>query len=349
MAAAAAGHGFFYPSMWGSSHGSGSFTNPTGTSNGTANPSSTSVSQLPNMSPTSTSNVKENRDNNSYEPPHASPPISASSSSPYGYPSSPSKCDVKSVHNIKSEHNFSNRSEASENYKTHEPRKSLGEAEDVNYGNRTEESPAGGYSPNNNNHFDSDKDEMPNTHNSADGGYESTNRHPNYHFNPQNTSTSAYSGHAISGSGNTSSGHLMKRPEGTNRSNTHEKGEARRNNSDSFSPIPNNRPTSPSAYNSSSLSSAGGAYPYIGSAHHQSSPHQTSNLSSPLYGAYSTCGSLFASSKTYHNSSSSSKNKSIKGKPNSSGKNKEQNMFEFGKLNILRWKLPSISWLTIIA
>ena len=68
-AAAAAGHGFFYPSMWGNSHGSGSFTNTNGSSNG-ANTSSNSVSNIPNMSPTSTSNTKENRDNNSYDPPN---------------------------------------------------------------------------------------------------------------------------------------------------------------------------------------------------------------------------------------------------------------------------------------
>ena len=111
-AAAAAGHGFFHPSMWGSSHGSGSYTNSTGASNGT-NLSSNSVSNIPNMSPTSTLNTKENRDNNSYEPPHASPPVSVSSSSPYGYPSSPSKCDVKSVHNIKSENILSNQREVS--------------------------------------------------------------------------------------------------------------------------------------------------------------------------------------------------------------------------------------------
>ena len=74
----------------------------------------------------STLNTKENRDNNSYDPPHASPPVSASSSSPYGYPSSPQKCDVKSVHDIKSEHNFSHQRETSENFKNNQPRKSLG-------------------------------------------------------------------------------------------------------------------------------------------------------------------------------------------------------------------------------
>ena len=323
-AAAAAGHGFFYPSMWGSSHGSGSFANPTGSSNGTTNPSSNSVSQVPNMSPTSTTNTKENRDNNSYDPPHASPPISAASSSPYGYPSSPSKCDVKSVHNIKSEHNFSHRNDMNENFENHQTRKSLGGAEDVEYSNRAEASPAGEFSPtNNNNHFDSEKEEVSNAHNSADGGYENSNRHPNYHYNPQDSNTSVYSGHAISGTGNTPSGHLMKRPEGTNRSNTHEKGDSRENDCGTYSPPPNNRPHSPSTYNTSSISSTGGANPYIGSSYHQSSPHQASSLSSPLYGSYSTCGSLFASSKSFHNSSSSSKSKSIKGKPNSSGKKKE--------------------------
>ena len=317
-AAAAAGHGFFYPSMWGNSHGSGSFTNTNGSSNG-PNTSSNSVSNIPNMSPTSTSNTKENRDNNSYDPPHASPPVSASSSSPYGYPSSPPKCDVKSVHDIKSEHNFSHQRETSEN----QSRKSLGGAEEVEYDNRRGESPTGEFSPtNNNNQFDSEKDEMPNTHNSAEGVYENTNRHPNYHYHPHDSNTSAYSGHSIPIAGNTSSGHLIKRPEGTNRSNTNEKGENRDNECGTYSPIPENQPPSPSAYNSSSISSTGGAYPYLSSTHHQSSAHQATNLSSPLYGSYSTCGSLFASSKSFHNSSSSSKSKSLKGKPNSSGKNK---------------------------
>ena len=321
-AAAAAGHGFFYPSMWGNSHGSGSFTNTNGSSNG-PNTSSNSVSNIPNMSPTSTSNTKENRDNNSYDPPHASPPVSASSSSPYGYPSSPPKCDVKSVHDIKSEHNFSHQRETSENFKNNQPRKSLGGAEEVEYDNRRGESPTGEFSPtNNNNQFDSEKDDMPNTHNSAEGVYENTNRHPNYHYHPHDSNTSAYSGHSIPIAGNTSSGHLIKRPEGTNRSNTNEKGENRDNECGTYSPIPENQPPSPSAYNSSSISSTGGAYPYLSSTHHQSNAHQATNLSSPLYGSYSTCGSLFASSKSFHNSSSSSKSKSLKGKPNSSGKKK---------------------------
>jgi hypothetical protein len=323
MAAAAAGHGFFYPSVWGSSHGSGSFGNSAVSSNGATNHSSTSVSQMPNISPTSTSNVKENRDNNSFDPPHASPPTSASSS--YGYPSSPSKCDVKSIHNIKSEQNYSNRSEGGENFKTHHQRKSLASTEEADYSNRAEASPSGGFSPtNNNNHFDSDKDEVSNTHNSADGGYENTNRHSSYHYHHQDTSnnsgSSAYSGHTVSGTGNSSSGHLMKRPEGTNRTNTHEKGENRENDCASFSPTPDNDPPSLVPYNSPPITSSVGAYPYLG-ASHQSSPHPTSSLSSPLYGSYSTCGSLFASSKSFHhNSSSSSKSKSIKNKPNSSGK-----------------------------
>ena len=327
MTAAAAGHGFFYPSMWGNSQNSGSFGNSAVSSNGAANQSSTAASQMPSLSPVSTSNIKENRDNNSFDPPHGSPPNSGSSSSPYGYPSSPSKCDVKSVHNIKSEHNFSNRSEnTGENFKLHHNRKSLTAIDEGEYTKRTEASPSGGFSPNdNNNHFDSDKDEMANTQNSAETSYENTNRHPSYHYHNQDTSnnscSSAYSGHTISGAGTTSSGHLMKRPEGTNRTNTHEKGKDRGNENGSFSPVPENEPLTPLPYNSSSInSSVGGPYPYLSSVH-QSSPHQPPSLSSPLYGAYSTCGSLFASSKSFHNSSSSSKSKCMKKNSNSSGKN----------------------------
>ena len=315
MAAAAAGHGFFYPSMWGSSH-PGSFGNSTSSNGGGATHSTTS--QLPNISPTS--NAKENCDTNSFE--HASPPNSATSSSPaYGYPSSPSKCDVKSAHSIKIEHNLSSRNEG----ETHPHQKSLATTANAEYNSRSEASPSGGFSPtNNNNHLNSEKDDLPAAPSTESGGYENLNRHHSYHYHQQDTGPSTYNGHTISGNGNSSSGgHLMKRPEGTNRTNTTEKGENRDNPDDgSFSPTPD-RLQPPVLCNSSSISSVGAAYPYLGSAH-QSSPHQisssSSSLSSPLYGSYSTCGSIFASSKTFQSSSSSSKSRSIKSKANSSGK-----------------------------
>ena len=181
-------------------------------------------------------------------------------------------------------------------------------------------------STNNNNHLNSDKDELPTTAapSTEGGNYENINRHHSYHYHHQDTTSnnscpSTYNGHTISGTGNSSSGHLMKRPEGTNRANTTEKGENRDNGS--FSPPPENGLHPPLLCNSSSITSSVGAYPYLSSAH-QSSHHQSgtiSSLSSPLYGSYSTCGSIFASSKSFHNSSSS-KSRSIKTKANSSGK-----------------------------
>ena len=346
---AAAGHGFLYPSMWGSSHGSGvSFGNPT--SNGSGHHPTSTNSEMPTLSPTSTSNAKENRDTNTFEPPHPSPPNSGSSSSPYhsGYPASPSKCDVKaSVHNIKCENNFSSRTDITprDNFKTQHQRKSHRRAEESEYTNRTEASPIAEYSPtNNNNHFDSDKEEIVNPHNGGEIGYESNSRHPNYHYHNQDnpvssshngSSSSAYSGHSISGQqGNSSSSghHLMKqRPEGTN--NTSSRHEKRNENGDggSFSPVPENESHIPlSPYNTSSINSTLGVYPTYLSSSHQPNPHQPSSLSSPLYGSYSTCGNLFASSKSFHsNPSSSSKSKSIKNKSNSSGKNHKERKKNF--------------------
>ena len=348
-AMAAAGHGFLYPSMWGSSHGSGvSFGNPT--SNGSGHHPTSTNSQMPTLSPTSTSNAKENRDTNTFEPPHPSPPNSGSSSSPYhsGYPASPSKCDVKaSVHNIKCENNFSSRTDITprDNFKPQHQRKSHRTADDPEYANRTESSPIAEYSPtNNNNHFDSDKEEIANPHNGGEIGYESNSRHPNYHYHNQDnpvssshngSSSSAYSGHSISGQqGNSSASghHLMKqRPEGTN--NTSSRHERRNENGDSgsFSPVPENESHIPlSPYNTSSINSTLGVYPTYLSSSHQPNPHQTSSLSSPLYGSYSTCGSLFASSKSFHsNPSSSSKSKSIKNKSSSSGKNHKERKENF--------------------
>ena len=333
MAAAAAGHGFFYPSMWGNSPGAGSFGNSTtGSSNGGAAINSTTiVSQMPNVSTITTSNSKENCDRNSFEPPHASPPDSANpSSSPYGYPSSPSKCDVKSVaHSIKLEHNLSNRNEGSESLANHYS-KSLATTRSSEYSSRAEDSPSEGFSPtHNNNHLNSDKDELSNAAApiTENGGYDNINRHHSYPYHHQDTSnnnscSATYNGHSLSGSGNSStSGHLMKRPEGTNRTNTTGKREKRDIDNGCFSPPPDNGLPPHLLYNSSSITSSVGGYPYLGSAH-QSSNHHQNSLSSPLYGSYSTCGSLFASPKSFQ-TSSSSKSRSIKTKASSTGKKLE--------------------------